>query len=1081
MAIVNDAVSLYLSLDDADYRISTNPETGTLVALQLLAPDGDDTDCNIDHNGLATVTNNPTLPQTIGDPIPVELTQITEGSAIANAQGEIEEARVDHPQFRLGPKYDASLVDMLMIFVLDKRTTGNNSSSYPSTAADFLALAATVNDVYERQLGLRPLLQEIILNPDQPSVSDPGQNLSAFRSWLDSNRPRSTYSWGHAARFGLVDGSSGGVIGRAYVGAYGGSSGISENEPQFNYALLTHELGHNVGSNHTNGGVMNPSLSTSAEDFYRTVQSNTSQTGAIQVYNDMRTASRTYGEAPLRNAAEIPFGTDDTINAGPNPATFNPLTNDSEGVLLGATNSLLSLVEVGSVFPKEAGSAQVVGQEIRFIPQTGYSGQAWFTYTLQGNIGNGGQGWMHAADVFVNVNGSSNTPSTTPPLNTTEDFVETEFFEPIRLNVLLNDEGSGRLWIGEVDVVTSPNGPNQNDNGTSLSLVGAQLLQGNGSLAIETRFTNRDGSPSQDNNGYIVYTPGVPELPEVIIQYTVQDANGNTQNQIARLGAPSRLLASVSRTLLREPLGDQITVTFDRASADSTANAETVTFSLSGTANAGPAGADYVLSGAASFDPATGNGTVLIPPNITAADLMISVVQDDVHEAQETIQLDILSSSTLPLSQFKSFTLNVVDTLDPLLSENFDDFPTGSNATPTDGWNNGSEDDFNWRADANGTASSNTGPSQDHTSGNGRYMYVESSSPNYPSRRADLISPILNLAGESGATLTFFYNMYGSNMGDLHVDVFNGSSWVNDLFLVSGQQHTNGTTWTEANVSLSGFLQDGIRVRFRGITGSNFRGDMAIDDVSIETSGANTNTAPTILASPNGSSPNLGDSVYLAVAATGSPAPNYQWRRNGVDLPGANAPAYQIASFTAAHAGSYDCVASNPEGSVTSDTAILTNPSSLDYTTWLTGFPEVSVVSSSPLDDFDEDGLVELQEFAHGFPPNDANTPAQPGVSQVLNPDDDKTYLQFTYRRRIGGAGVTGVDYTADGVTYTIQLNSSLNPETWNNLTTATASPVGTPVDNGDGTETVTVRILPAINDFPNGECFARLTISESS
>ncbi|MEM7145944.1 MAG: immunoglobulin domain-containing protein, partial [Verrucomicrobiota bacterium] len=1085
MAVVNDAVSLYLAVDDTHFRVSTDPASGALLATELLDPATDDSHCDLNHTGVASLTSSAALPATTGDPIPVELIAGTDpniaATALANAEGEVEEARVDHPQFRLGPQYDASLVDMLMIFVLDKYTTGSNASSYPSTAADFLALAATVNDVYERQLGLRPLLQEIILSPDQPSVTDPGQTLSAFSSWLNSNRPRSSYSWGHAARFGLVDGSPSGVIGRAYVGAYGGSSGISENEPQFNFSLLAHELGHNVGSNHTNGGVMNPSLQSNQEDFYRTVQSNTSLTGAIQVYNDMRTAARTYGEAPLRNAAEIPFGADDTINAGPGPATFNPLNNDADSVLLGATNSVLSLVEVGSVFPKEAGTAQVVGQQIQFTPQAGYSGQAWFTYTLQGNVGNNGQGWKHAADVFVNVNGSSNPPATNPPLDTTEDFIETEFFEPIRLNVLLNDEGSGRLWIGEVDVLVDPNGPDQNYAGTSLSLVGAQLLQGNGSLSIETRFTNRDGSPSQDNNGYLVYTPGSPELPEVIIQYTVRDSNGVTQNQLARLVAPSRLLASVSGTLLREPLGDQITVTFDRASADDITNPETVSFNLAGSANAGPAGADYVVSGATSFDPATGNGTVVIPANTTDADFIIAVVQDSTPEALEDIQLDVLGSSTLPLSQFTNFTIGIDDTLDPILTENFDNFPTGSNASPLNGWENGTQDNFNWRADANGTPSSSTGPSQDHTSGNGRYMYVESSSPNYPSRRADLISPVLNLDGESGVTLTFFYNMYGSNMGDLHIDVFNGSAWTNDVLLLSGQQHNNGNTWTEANVSLSGFLQNGVRVRFRGITGNNFRGDMAIDDVSVESTGSNGNTPPVILASPSGGSPNLGDAVYLAVAATGSPAPSYQWRRNGINLPGANSPAYQITSFASGDAGSYDCVVSNSAGSATSNTAILTNPSGLDYTTWISGFPEVSAASTSPLDDFDNDGLSELQEFAYGFRPDTADAEAQPLVSQFLDPVDGKTYLHLTYRRRIGGAGVTGVNYTADGITYTIQLNTALVPGTWNNLTPASAQPVGSPVDNGDGTETVTVRILPAIEDFSNGECFARLAISESS
>ena len=401
MAVVNEAISLYLSLDDGDYRVSTDADTGSLVAHKLLAPDdkGANNECDIDQHGLATVTLPPGLPATTGEPIPVELTQVAESGPYAEAEGVVAESRVSHPQFRLGPKYDASLVDMLLLFVLDKYTTGNNAGAYSSKAADFLALAATVGDVYERQLGLRPLLQEIILNPDEPSVTDPGQTLTAFSSWLTTNRPRGTFSWGHAARFGLVDGATGGVVGRAYVGAYGSASGISENEPQYSFALLSHEMGHNVGSDHTNGGVMNASLQSNQEDFFQPVATNTSITGAYQIYNSMRAAARTYGEAPLRHATEIPFGVDDTLSAGPGAVTFNPLGNDASSVLLGANNSQLTLVEVGSVFPKQAGTAEVVGQQITFTPQAGYAGQAWFTYTLKGNVGNGNAGWMHAADV----------------------------------------------------------------------------------------------------------------------------------------------------------------------------------------------------------------------------------------------------------------------------------------------------------------------------------------------------------------------------------------------------------------------------------------------------------------------------------------------------------------------------------------------------------------------------------------------------------------------------------------------------------------------------------------------------------
>ena len=680
---------------------------------------------------------------------------------------------------------------------------------------------------------------------------------------------------------------------------------------------------------------------------------------------------------------------------------------------------------------------------------------------------------------IVNVNGSSSSPATDPPLNTTEDIIKTELTDPVRLNVLLNDEGAGRLWVGEVDVLLGPDGSDQNYFGTSLSLVGAQLLAGNGNLTIEKRFTNRDGSPSQDNNGYLVYTPGSPELAEVLIQYTVRDANGATQTQIARLSTPPLLQTSISETRLREPLGEQTRVTFDRSSAPSLSAPETVIFGLSGTANAGPSGADYVVIGAKSFDPTNGTGMVEIPAGANQAAIVVLAVQDNIPEPVEYLRLEVLGASSLTLGRITAFDLEISDALAPILAENFDSFQTGANSNPANGWENGPESQFNWQADANGTPTSNTGPSQDHTSGSGRYMYTEASSQNL-SRRADLLSPTLNLAGANGATLSFFYSMYGNTMGSLHVDVYNGASWTEDVFLVSGQQHYIGNAWTEANISLSGFLTNGVRVRFRGIVGSNFRSDMAIDDVRIETSGSNAPTTPVILASPAGASPNLGDAIYLAVAAVGSPAPTYQWRQNGLNLPGATSPAYQITSFNAGHAGSYECLVSNSAGSILSAAAVLVIPSGIDYETWLEGFPEVSETSSDPLGDFDLDGLSEIQEFAHGLRPDVANASGQPYVTQAINSSDGKTYLQLTYRRRSGGAGTAGVNYTADGLVYTVESNPDLNPTTWQALGSGQSLPIGSPVANGDGTETVTIRVLPAIEDNSR-ERFVRLKIREAN
>ncbi|MCS7100069.1 MAG: immunoglobulin domain-containing protein [Burkholderiaceae bacterium] len=81
---------------------------------------------------------------------------------------------------------------------------------------------------------------------------------------------------------------------------------------------------------------------------------------------------------------------------------------------------------------------------------------------------------------------------------------------------------------------------------------------------------------------------------------------------------------------------------------------------------------------------------------------------------------------------------------------------------------------------------------------------------------------------------------------------------------------------------------------------------------------------PRITQGPASISVPLGDSASFSVTATG-PSLTYQWRRNGVDIPGATSSSYSIAGVTAADNGArFSVVVRNPYGSVTSAEATLT-------------------------------------------------------------------------------------------------------------------------------------------------------------
>ncbi|WP_299457010.1 M20/M25/M40 family metallo-hydrolase [uncultured Microscilla sp.] len=156
-------------------------------------------------------------------------------------------------------------------------------------------------------------------------------------------------------------------------------------------------------------------------------------------------------------------------------------------------------------------------------------------------------------------------------------------------------------------------------------------------------------------------------------------------------------------------------------------------------------------------------------------------------------------------------------------------FPyTESFESGTGVWTQGNSDNIDWSRDNNGTPSNNTGPSS-AADGN-YYMYIEASSPNYPSKTADLLSPCIKLSDLSAPQLSFKYHMYGAAMGTLKVQISTngGSSWT-DLWSKSGNQ---GNNWSTANIDLP-TSSSVITLRFRGITGNNYTSDITIDELRI--------------------------------------------------------------------------------------------------------------------------------------------------------------------------------------------------------------------------------------------------------
>ncbi|MCB1226345.1 MAG: immunoglobulin domain-containing protein [Verrucomicrobiales bacterium] len=79
------------------------------------------------------------------------------------------------------------------------------------------------------------------------------------------------------------------------------------------------------------------------------------------------------------------------------------------------------------------------------------------------------------------------------------------------------------------------------------------------------------------------------------------------------------------------------------------------------------------------------------------------------------------------------------------------------------------------------------------------------------------------------------------------------------------------------------------------------------------------NEPPLITVQPVGTMLAAGAGHTLSVTASGSPAPTYQWKLNGVNLGGATSSSYDLTNASGADAGLYSCVATNAAGSATSD------------------------------------------------------------------------------------------------------------------------------------------------------------------
>ncbi|MEQ2179322.1 Neuropilin-1a [Goodea atripinnis] len=132
-----------------------------------------------------------------------------------------------------------------------------------------------------------------------------------------------------------------------------------------------------------------------------------------------------------------------------------------------------------------------------------------------------------------------------------------------------------------------------------------------------------------------------------------------------------------------------------------------------------------------------------------------------------------------------------------------------------------------WQIQSSGTPTLNTGPNMDHT-GNFIYTLATGLQENEVAR---LVSPVVS-SQNSDLCVSFWYHMYGSHIGALHIkqrkQTEDGAADIL-LWTVSGHQ---GNRWREGRVLVPRTSQP-YQVVIEGLVQRKSWGDIAVDDIKV--------------------------------------------------------------------------------------------------------------------------------------------------------------------------------------------------------------------------------------------------------
>eukprot|EP00795_Rhopilema_esculentum_P008425 gene8425-14406_t len=137
---------------------------------------------------------------------------------------------------------------------------------------------------------------------------------------------------------------------------------------------------------------------------------------------------------------------------------------------------------------------------------------------------------------------------------------------------------------------------------------------------------------------------------------------------------------------------------------------------------------------------------------------------------------------------------------------------------------------FQWQRRVGETPSRSTGPSGDHTSGKGHYLYTEASYPARRGMKARFISPtIYPEPGNDKRCLTVWYNLHGATIGTLRLlKKDNSVRGEKTLWQIKGNR---GDKWKQLKLTVGN--ERPFKMILEATHPGSYLSDIAIDDIKI--------------------------------------------------------------------------------------------------------------------------------------------------------------------------------------------------------------------------------------------------------